>query len=437
MKIDIHVHTRKCKQGDATTREIDPKMFCEIVLSTDVKILGITNHNVFDLDQYKKIKSGLGNEAQAWPGVELDIIDNDARGHLLVIVSPENSSNFNQAVTNLTKESNPDAFTTTIKEVIETFDVYGPLYIAHYKQKRPNISESTIEKLIKSTNNPSRVIKEVTNSISAGIYISHGHPSIHGSDVQDWNEYAKLSHNLPDLRLPVESFDHFCLLLEKDPVTINTLLDKKTSEDLKLLPFDDGTELKLRVYNDINVVFGSKGTGKSCILKAISKHYCDKGIDAKVFTPTSDLLDDIYDTKGKDITINLEPYGINYCTDEIDALRKAREKNVTSLSNYLSFFKKKSTNRNAKKILLKDIELEQIGEPKRAFSRYNQSASTVKKFIDFLDKDSIAQKELEESDLNKVNEILAKLLGRLDLGKWNFVFVMEGDSISKRGDSYL
>ena len=129
-----------------------------------------------------------------------------------------------------------------------------------------------LEKLISGTANPGRVIKEVTNSISAGIYISHGHASIYGSDVHEWSTYEEQARALPDLRLPVESFEHFCLLLEKDSTTINTVLDKKIAENLLLTPFEDATFLKLKVFNDINVVFGPKGTGKSCILKAIAKH---------------------------------------------------------------------------------------------------------------------------------------------------------------------
>ena len=46
MKIDVHVHTKKTKSGDANTREIDPKRFAEIVTLTDVKIIAITNHNI-------------------------------------------------------------------------------------------------------------------------------------------------------------------------------------------------------------------------------------------------------------------------------------------------------------------------------------------------------------------------------------------------------
>jgi hypothetical protein len=43
MKIDVHVSTRKTKQGDATTREVEAKRFNEIISSTEMKIVaGLT-----------------------------------------------------------------------------------------------------------------------------------------------------------------------------------------------------------------------------------------------------------------------------------------------------------------------------------------------------------------------------------------------------------
>jgi predicted metal-dependent phosphoesterase TrpH len=89
MKIDIHVHTKKTKQGDAETREIEADRFHEIISSTEVKIIAITNHNVFDIEQYRKFVTEVGDDFQIWPGVELDVIKDDRRGHLIVIVSPD------------------------------------------------------------------------------------------------------------------------------------------------------------------------------------------------------------------------------------------------------------------------------------------------------------------------------------------------------------
>ncbi len=418
MKIDIHTHTKKCKSGDALTREISPENFCEAILSTEVRIIAITNHNVFDLDQYTKIVTSLGEEAQVWPGIELDILEEESRGHLLVIVSPTRAKDFSESVDEFTKGSNPDSFTATIDEVLERFDSFKPLYVAHYKQKKPNLSDESLEKLLERTKNSGCVIKEVTNSISAGIYISHGYSSIYGSDVHDWAKYEKLSYELPDLRLPVNSFEHFCLLLRKDPTTINTVLDRKTSEDLVLLPFDDGSVLKIKAFNDINIVFGPKGTGKTCILKAIAKHYSENGIDANVYESASDRLNEIFDAKGKDLTINLNNHGINYCTNEIEALRDAVEVDVTSLSKYVAYFAAKSTNRNAKKIRLKDIEPEEESSAKREFTEFNEAVEPTEIFLGFLAGNPSVKKELSEKEHAEVTHILSELLERLRKREW-------------------
>ena len=223
MKIDIHTHTKKCKSGDAPTREISAQEFCEVLASTDVGIIAITNHNVFDLDQFKQIENLIDGDIQVWPGVELDVVDVDGgRGHLLVIVSPRFAKEFDSAVYTITENSTPDDFTATIAEVVQSFDELRPLYVAHYK-KMPKVSDAAIEDLESRTNSPELILKEVSNSISAGIYISHGYASIYGTDIHDWGKYRYLSAGLPDLRLPVDSFEHFCLLLKKDPTTINTL----------------------------------------------------------------------------------------------------------------------------------------------------------------------------------------------------------------------
>lgn len=141
MKIDIHTHTKKCKSGDAPTREISPADFCKTILSTEVRIIAITNHNVFDLYQFEEIETRLGEDAQVWPGIELDVLDGESRCHLLVIVSPRLAREFSAAVEEQTKDSSPDSFTATIEEVLERFNTFNPLYVAHYKQKKPNLSD--------------------------------------------------------------------------------------------------------------------------------------------------------------------------------------------------------------------------------------------------------------------------------------------------------
>ncbi len=418
MKIDIHTHTKKCKSGDAPTREVTPEVFCNTVLSTDVKVIAVTNHNVFDLPQYQAIQERIGKDAQVWPGVELDVYEGDVRGHLLVIISPDLAPKFALAVEALTKGSTPDSFKATIADVLKTFDAMGPLYVAHYKQKRPSVSDDMIGVLESGAKNKWCVLKEVSNAISAGIHISHGRSSIYGSDVHDWGAYAAHAHELPDLRLPIDSFEHFCLLLKKDPTAINTVLDRKTSEDLSLAPFGDGTTLTIKAFNDINVIFGPKGTGKSCILTAIAKHYSKNGIDATVYESASGRIDEIFDLKGKSLSVNLNTYEISYCQDEIEILRNAREVDVTSIHKYVDHFNAANTNKNAQKILLKEIDPEEDGDARRGFYEYNKAAATTEEFFKFLKSDPAVRKELSSDELKELNRILSLLLERLDGKKW-------------------
>lgn len=402
MKIDVHVHTKKTKSGDANTREIDARRFHEIISSTDVKIVAITNHNQFDLTQYNDFTETVNDDFQIWPGVELDILENGRRGHLLVIVSPNNAQSMEGIMSSLSKETTPNDFCISIDNVVLNFDKLNPLYIAHYKQKNPDLLDKDIEKIIVKTEHKGRVLKEATNSISAGIFLSHGHSSIYGSDIQDWDKYQALSKELPDLRLPVESFEQFCLLLNKDRKAINTLLDKKSPEEISIKPFEDGLSFGIRVYNDINVFFGSKGTGKSKILEAIASYYANKGISAYKFESGSANLEDIYDLNGKKISIDLVDHNVDYCNKEIDFIKKAQETDVTSLSRYRQFYSAKIKNIKARKIKVKDFPTENIQIHEREFESVNTIQKKFTEFKAYLEADKSVKKFVEKNKLNRL-----------------------------------
>ncbi len=418
MKIDIHTHTKKCKTGDAYTRNINADDLCNTILSTDIGIFAITNHNHFDIFQFNDVYQRLNGDAQVWPGVEFDVTYGTSTGHLLVIVSPKNKSAFDKLVKDVVGDTPLDTFVIEIQELVDKFDNLSPLYIAHYVQKKPCLSTDALDKLEKLTKTPEQVLREVTNSISAGIYISHGHPSIYGSDVQDWKDYGRLSTTLPDLRLPVDSFEHFCLLLKKDPTTINTALDRKDPELLTLSPFPSSPEIQIQAYNDINIIFGSKGTGKTCILNSIAEHYSKKGSPAKVYSSGAETLAESFDIKGKNLNINLKAYEIEYCLDEISAIREAREVQVTSISHYTSFFKSKITNKNAQRILIKDIPAQNESLFKIEFNGYNNSKKTVSEFIKFIKSDTYVNMTSDEENINNITNGLIKLEQQLADKSW-------------------
>lgn len=66
MRIDLHCHTKKTKRGDAETRNVTTELFKEKILNSNIKIVGITNHNVFDIIQYKELKDSVIDFSQVW-----------------------------------------------------------------------------------------------------------------------------------------------------------------------------------------------------------------------------------------------------------------------------------------------------------------------------------------------------------------------------------
>ncbi len=414
MKIDIHVHTKKTKQGDATTREIDAKKFHEIISSTEVKIVAITNHNVFDSTQYNEFVEAVGGAFQIWPGVELDVLEGDRKGHLIVVVSPEQANQLEEAIVKVSIDTSPDNFNISISKVISNFDKLNPLYIAHYQQKKPHLLDEDIEQIIASTSNKNRVLKEATNAVSAGIFISHGHASIYGSDLQNWEKYQSISKNLPDLRLPVESFEQFCLLLDKDQKAIDTLLDKKSHEKIIIKPFKDDSPLKLIVYDDINIFFGAKGTGKSDILTAIANYYSNKGIACSKFEAGSDTLEEVYDFNGKNLKPDLNDYDIDYCSKEIELIKNAQEVRITSLSKYINFHKGSQTNKKANKIKIKDFLEVDTKNSERQFKKIQTSDRKVKEFKEFIVQNTVIKGILTEEKFDTLILILTEAIQGLE-----------------------
>jgi len=415
MRIDIHTHTKKVKQGDSEHRNIDVEKFTEIVRETDVKILAITNHNHFDLEQYTEFLNSVEGSCQIWAGIEFDILEEGRRAHLITIVNPKNAQAFNEKVKDVISTSSADTFTISIDDVVSNFDSLDAIFIAHYHSKKPNLTDKDIDKLESLVSNPKRVLREASNSISAGIYINHGHNSIHGSDVQNWNNYAKNSTSLPELRLPVESFEQFCLLLDKDVATIKTILNKKTKETIQLNPFNSAAELMdIDIYNDINILFGSKGTGKTDILKALSKYYNGKGFNTEVYESSSKKIDDVFDLKGTQLTIEIEQLGIDDCSIELASLRNATEKEITSLSKYKDYYSVDATNKISKNIKIDKFTTLDENSPKRSFEEVKNNLKKFQEFKDYYTSDAKLKEIIGDDLLGELDKIVERILEKIN-----------------------
>lgn len=409
MKIDLHCHTRKVKQGDAVTREVGCEQFVRELENAQVSIVAITNHNLFDYKQYNEFSLACASKSiQVWPGIELDIKGNKSKGHCIVISNPKQVNEFNECCKAITKDISPDCFEITIDGMVKAFMDLDTIVIAHYGWKKPSLSSSDLELLRNKLISKKPLFLEVPSLRSAGILYAHNLNSFIGSDVHDWNEYAK--HELPELKMPIKDYDHFNLLVKKDDKVLKTFMDSKFNEEVKISPFEDCTEI-LPIYNDINVFFGGKGTGKSSFLKKIKEHFDSYG--------NSDVA--FYDGQAKDteyrklIAVNneesdFEKLKIGDCEENFDAIKEWKDIPITPLKNYVEWASTRDTNKLSANFGFKDAVFSETISY-NLFEEYKDDYLKLNSLLANFKEVKHSDKYLDRNELEAFIKSLEKLIG--------------------------
>ena len=392
MKIDLHCHTKKVKKGDPETRNVSPDVFAQKVQNADVRIVAITNHNAFDLQQYCELREKVQEYCDVWPGIELDAYgdqkkkDKVIKFHLIVVANPTEKDRFKEAVDELLQDFDVDKDSKHITEICAVFNNLDVLYIAHYMGKTPAISEDDLELLKSTVSDPTRVFTETTES-SIGVLVNNDFHALVGSDVRDWNDYERCMFS--DLRLPVSSFEQFCMLAKRDNVVIDTILNKKKSYTFIAKPHRR-EKLSLKIFEDINIIFGQKGTGKSVILNSLMEHMSGDGLKCVKYTGSQkeDGFKSLLSISG--VKVDCELLLADKCDKEFGELKTWKEPGITLFSQYVKWFD--TRNDNANKKTMKITEAVAIPLPN------DKEMNEIKKDRELL---SEAQKKIEKIDLEK------------------------------------
>lgn len=338
MKVDFHCHTRNYKTGDGEKRDVTDEQFIDKVTSAGVEIVAVTNHNGFDIDQYNRLDAASNGMYSIWPGVELDIAYGSDSNyyHLIVICNPKNVESFHSSLDTLTNGSTKDNFKGEIGAVVASFDSLDCIFMPHF-HKKPAIPQEEFELLESLLSNKNRLIAESTNVRSMGIFVNHGINCIAGSDIKDWDLYPNME--LPELRLEIENFEHLCKILDRDESFVKTLLDKNTSQQFEVYPKKNNRDIRetIRLYNEVNVIFGDKGTGKSEVIKSLIATFKARNIPYAEYisSETAEALEDMLETD--DMLRAAESLGIDGCEKHFKMVEVWGDKAPTPLSEYKDY----------------------------------------------------------------------------------------------------
>ena len=421
MRIDLHCHTKKVKTGDAYTRNVTKDKFFQKVIEAEVKIIAITNHNQFDYTQYKEFKEAIEGYCDIWPGVELDIIGkadqkgNCKRGHLIVIANPKNVEQFNTQVQELINDEDVNTFQIGVKKVYETLGKCDCIYIPHF-HKEPKLSDEDIQELGKLLPDSSRLFKETSDYRSLGVFSNFDYSVIIGSDVQDWDKYE--TSKFADIRLPVQTFEQFCLLAKKDVQIIDTLLNQKRKKEIPVSPYKR-VNFKLPFYEDINIFFGQKGTGKTEILESLKKYYIENGIAMESYKGNEKDSDFSKMLKVNDVIATPDKLQLDSMRQQFIDIYNWKEELPTSFEKYISWMETKDNNKNKGRMKItecvhieeevRDRKLELDYKYLKEFTESTFERIDIEKYLD----------EQERITLMLLLEKLCKNINDAKMQKWN------------------
>ena len=258
-KVDLHVHTIATKKDADFVFDIDKMLLYVQTLKLDA--IAITNHNMFDKEQYNSIKQKLN--ISVFPGVEVDV----ENAHMILITDENDLDNFCEQCNQLKEKMEDGRRFISYDEFVAIFSNYEQyLLIPHYK-KKPAMQQ--------------QIIKKFGKNITCG-------------EVDSIKKFCTLKKQEDDL-VPILSSD---VRIKKDLdifPTRHTFLD---IDDTTLKSIKYGLMDKTRVYitesknenefiftqdglvasTKLNVIIGKRSSGKTHTLDDIKKTFDNSDI---------------------------------------------------------------------------------------------------------------------------------------------------------------
>lgn len=253
-KIDLHIHTLATEKDSNFIFDLDKMLL--YVQTSKLDAIAITNHNIFDREQFNKIKEKVN--ISVFPGVEVDV----ENAHMIVVTEESNLDKFCEQCNQLNERLIDGKKYISYDEFISIFCNYEQyLLIPHYK-KKPALQQ--------------QIIKKFGNNITCG-------------EVDSIKKFCTLKKQENDL-VPILSSD---VRIKKDLEIFPTRYTFLDIDDTSLKSIKYGLMDKTRVFitenkNDnefiftqdglvastkLNVIIGKRSSGKTYTLEKIKKAF--------------------------------------------------------------------------------------------------------------------------------------------------------------------
>ena len=402
MRIDLHTHTQNLKKGDGPGRVISPKDYVRTMLKEGIGIASITNHNKFDLEEFNEVSRQDGGLIM-FPGIELDVKIGDKRRQVIIIANPSVKDAFSEVYNDPNRDYEKycieyDQFINSVK----SFGVDDVIIVPHFYNKDNGITMPEKDKLCEDLLDYV-VIVEPANLVSMTIINSNeDYLSLVGSDVQDWSEYS--ASMALEIKFDIDSFSKFYELAKESKVFVRNVLDGSESNPIKI---NNNGELIL--YDDLNIIFGEKGSGKTVLIDDyILPFYSNSG--KKVIVHRGKESSDIYEAilREYEDKVEIDSDLLTLIENKLSGIMTYSDPNPSDFVNkFMLYHQDKNKNRRAK--CLKKIDSQYINNEYSVadaiIMNVEKDIASINKVVDINDK----ARGVDSDDGHNLNSALNKL----------------------------
>lgn len=248
--VDLHIHTVKSISDSQFTFSMESLI--KYVDSMKLDIVGITNHNLFDIEQFKEICNEL--DIKVLPGIEV----NFEGGHLLLLSEDEELEDFSRKCKKVEKIIKSSSDYIDKDKLVEIFGDLGKYLLIPHNPKKPKV--------------PIQIIKEMDKYIDA----------IEVSSVKDFlREYKTNNDFVPvwfsDIRIgtDLDIKKRGRIYLDIDNDSLNSIKLALADRNKVKLTIDESNSLfpinneSFQVSTGLNVLLGARSSGKSYFLNKV------------------------------------------------------------------------------------------------------------------------------------------------------------------------
>ncbi len=319
MRADFHLHTKVDKEFSYKGNDNEfVSVYIEALKKADIRIGVITNHNKFDLEEFKALRrSALKEEIWLLPGIELSVKDGKGGVHVLVdfnddwISNAENKDYINDFLgVTFSGQSNYDNQNARsnhdLLETIKKLDEFGKDYFllfAHVEADNGlwgGLSGGRIQELARDEQFRNKTLgfqKVMTHDVQDRVcrvkvqnWLGNWYPAeVEGSDCKSIDEIGHGKQIYIKLGDFIFSAVKYALMDFKNRIAASPV--KYTHSFIKSISFEGGVlgGKEINFSPELNSLIGIRGSGKSSILEAV-RYALDIPFGDKV-------VDDVYKTK--------------------------------------------------------------------------------------------------------------------------------------------